>query len=267
MVPRHPPHSCACRGANPPPTPWGTAPGRGRQRRPWRRRFNCRRLQTLHVEIFHPRRLFGMLLVPAAQGSCRPGRCWDSSAGRVRGGHGGSWGLPLSLPPSGAPSSQLERSSLRREFLEFPVGRGSRDACGWGLGESDPLPRNPLGMGGRKHPSPHCHGVWGDPGGVRLPSHTTLVLDGALGSGAGGRHRTPCKCGVTHHPAGTKPWWVLGGEPGCGGGSGGGGQDLPRAAASPCCRCHFGAVACFPCPAAVPVVPGLSPLLGGGGWG
>lgn len=92
LSPHHPATHVHTGEQNPPP--WGTAPGRRRWGQPWRRRFYCRRLQTLPVEIFHPRQLFGMLLVLAAEGSCRTGRCWDSSAGRLRGGRPGNWGLP-----------------------------------------------------------------------------------------------------------------------------------------------------------------------------
>lgn len=158
----------------------------------------------LPVEIFHPGRLFGMPLVPAARAVAVPGDLGFLDAPRPP----RELGAPLTLPRSQYDRASWSDPSLLQEFLAFPAeGRGSWDAWGWDLVASEPLPINPLGTGGGKCPSPHQGRVWGVPGG----------------------------------------FWAL----------------FP---ASPSCCCNFGAAPCLPCPVAILMGSGLSPLLGRAGW-
>lgn len=147
--------------------------------RGWHGRFPCGRLQTLlPVEIFHPGRLFGMPLVPAARAVAVLGDLGFLDA---------RWpprepGAPLTPHPP--PHSQYDRASwsdpsLLQEFLAFPAeGRGSWGAWGWDLVAPDPLPINSLGTGGGKSPSPHQGRVWGVPGGfwALFPAISLLLL-------------------------------------------------------------------------------------------
>lgn len=218
MVPHHPPDSCVHIGEQKNP-PVGHCPGArvtdshgagdliagGSRRRTWR-----------YFILAGCLGCFSFLLRRAVAGLGDAGIPWPAGCAVAIPGAGGSLRLPPA--PLHRRASWSDRSCLCWEFLAFPAGTGSRDACGWGLAESVLLPGNPLRAGGGKDPSPHCRGVQGGLAGVRLPSHTPLVLDGALWSGAGGRHRTPYECGVTCHPGGTKPRWVRGGRAGVLGG-------------------------------------------------
>lgn len=153
------------------------------------------RLQTLHVETFHPLRLLGMLGILAARGSCWAGEVGIPRPGRQL-GHGdrpGSCGLPPCSVPAGSPVPAVQ---LRASWSDPPRAgdswrsrQGEEPGCWKRIWQaSDLLLLNAIGAGGEglgRSSSCKPHGVRMQALGLAATAHPCFCLPRRTKKGVG----------------------------------------------------------------------------------